>query len=229
MPPVWQMPACDQFWNVRKRNMKEEEFLMKSAKRVAALALSLAMCGTLFAGCGNNQNTPSSTKDGGAGSSHPGVLNVHIETNVQSMDPQEATDGTSFEVIASITDGLTQPDANGQPVAALAESWETSEDGLTWTFHLRKDAKWSSTGNPVTANDFVYSWQRAVNPDIASEYSYMLSDIGQIVNAADIIAGTKHKSELGLEAPDQYSRVVHLNAPVAYFLSRMHFPPFYSI
>ena len=84
---------------------------MKSAKRVAALALSLAMCGTLFAGCGNNQNTPSSTNDGGAGSSHPGVLNVHIETNVQSMDPQEATDGTSFEVIASITDGLTQPDA----------------------------------------------------------------------------------------------------------------------
>ena len=72
---------------------------MKSAKRVAALALSLAMCGTLFAGCGNNQNTPSSTNDGGAGS-HPGVLNVHIETNVQSMDPQEATDGTSFEVIA---------------------------------------------------------------------------------------------------------------------------------
>ena len=93
---------------------------MKSAKRVAALALSLAMCGTLFAGCGNNQNTPSSTNDGGAGSSHPGVLNVHIETNVQSMDPQEATDGTSFEVIASITDGLTQPDANGQPVAALS-------------------------------------------------------------------------------------------------------------
>ncbi len=130
-----------------------------------------------------------------------GVLNVHIETNVQSMDPQEATDGTSFEVIASITDGLTQPDANGQPVAALAESWETSEDGLTWTFHLRKDAKWSSTGNPVTANDFVYSWQRAVNPDIASEYSYMLSDIGQIVNAADIIAGTKDKSELGVKPP----------------------------
>ena len=111
-------------------------------------------------------------------------------------------------------------------MAALAESWETSEDGLTWTFHLRKDAKWSSTGNPVTANDFVYSWQRAVNPDIASEYSYMLSDIGQIVNAADIIAGTKDKSELGVEAPDDYTLVVHLNAPVAYFLSLMYFPTF---
>lgn len=51
----------------------------------------------------------------------------------------------------------------------------------------------------------MYSWQRAVNPDIASEYSYMLSDIGQIVNAADIIAGTKDKSELGVEAPDDYT------------------------
>lgn len=225
---AWRMSVCDRFWNVCKHKTNEEEFLMKSAKRVAALALSLAMCGTLFAGCGNNQNTPSSNNEGGA-SSHPGVLNVHIETNVQSMDPQEATDGTSFEVIANITDGLTQPDADGQPIAAIAESWETSDDQLTWTFHLRQDAKWSSTGNPVTANDFVYSWQRAVDPDIASEYSYMLSDIGQIVNAADIIAGTKDKSELGVEAPDDYTLVVHLNAPVAYFLSLMYFPTFYPI
>ena len=105
---------------------------MKSAKRLSALALALAMCGTLLAGCGpKNQNQGSG--DEGAGSGHPGVLNVHIETNVQSMDPQEATDGTSFEVIANITDGLTQPDANGAAVAAMAESWETSEDQLTWS------------------------------------------------------------------------------------------------
>ncbi len=201
---------------------------MKSAKRLSALALALAMCGTLLAGCGpKNQNQGSG--DEGAGSGHPGVLNVHIETNVQSMDPQEATDGTSFEVIANITDGLTQPDANGAAVAAMAESWETSEDQLTWTFHLRKDAKWSSTGSPVTAKDFVYSWQRAVSPEIASEYSYMLSDIGQIVNAADIIAGEKDKSELGVEAPDDYTLVVHLNAPVAYFLDLMYFPTFYPL
>ena len=203
---------------------------MKRAKRLSALALALAMCGTLFAGCGsnNNQNQGSGGEEAGT-SGHPGVLNVNIETNVQSLDAQEATDGTSFEVIANMTDGLTQPNADGNAVAAIAESWETSDDQLTWTFHLRQDAKWSSTGNPVTANDFVYAWQRAVDPDIASEYSYMLSDIGQIVNAADIIAGTKDKSELGVEAPDDYTLVVHLNAPVAYFLSLMYFPTFYPI
>ena len=156
---------------------------MKSAKRLSAMALALAMCGTLFAGCGNNQNQGSG-EDPAGGSGHPGVLNVHIETGVQSLDPQQATDGTSFEVIAGYTDGLTQPNADGNAVAALAETWETSDDQLTWTFHLRDDAKWSSTGSPVTANDFVFAWQRAVDPAVASEYSYMLSDIGQIVNAA---------------------------------------------
>ena len=202
---------------------------MKSAKRLSAMALALAMCGTLFAGCGNNNQPQSSGEEPTGSSGHPGVLNVHIETGVQSLDPQQATDGTSFEVIADYTDGLTQPNADGNAVEALAESWETSEDQLTWTFHLRDNAKWSSTGNPVTAKDFVYSWQRAVDPDIASEYSYMLSDIGQVVNAADIIAGTKDKSELGVEAPDDHTFVVHLNAPVAYFLDLMYFPTFYPI
>lgn len=202
---------------------------MKSAKRLSALALALVMCGTLFAGCGPKTPAGGSGDESTGSSGHPGVLNVHIETNVQSMDPQQATDGTSFEVIANITDGLTQPDASGQPVAAIAESWKTSEDQLTWTFHLRQDATWSGTGNPVTAKDFVYSWQRAVDPDVASEYSYMLSDIGQIVNAAEIIAGEKDKSELGVEATDDYTLVVHLNAPVAYFLSLMYFPTFYPI
>ena len=203
---------------------------MKSAKRLSALALALAMCGTLLAGCGGNNNQSQGSGDADTtGSGHPGVLNVHIETGVQSLDPQEATDGTSFEVIANYTDGLTQPNADGNAVAAIAESWETSEDQLTWTFHLRQDAKWSSTGSPVTAHDFVYSWQRAVDPDVASEYSYMLSDIGQIVNAAEIINGEKDKSELGVEAQDDYTLVVHLNAPVAYFLDLMYFPTFYPI
>ena len=109
-------------------------------------------------------------------------LNVMLETPVESLDPQQATDGTSFEVIADYTDGLMQMDADGQAVNAIAESVDVSDDGLTYTFHLRADANWSN-GEPVTANDFVFAWQRAVDPEIASEYSYMLSDIGQIVHA----------------------------------------------
>ncbi len=91
-----------------------------------------------------------------------------------------------------------------------------------------RDAKWSN-GEPVTANDFVFAWQRAVDPDVASEYSYMLSDIGQIKNAAAIIAGEKDKSELGVTAVDDKTLKVELEAPVSYFLSLMYFPTFYPV
>ena len=154
-------------------------------------------------------------------------LNIMIETPVESLDPQQATDGTSFEVIADFTDGLMQMDEDGADVPALAEIYEVSEDGLSYTFHLR-DAVWSN-GEPVTAADFVFAWQRAVDPDIASEYSYMLSDIGQVVNAQEIIDGEKDKSELGVTAVDDKTLQVELNVPVSYFLSLMYFPTFYPV
>ena len=151
-----------------------------------------------------------------------------LEPPVESLDPQLATDGTSFEVIADYTDGLMQMDADGAAVPACAESYEVSEDGTTYTFHIREDAVWSN-GDPVTANDFVFAWQRAVDPANASEYSYMLSDIGQIVNAAEIIAGEKDVSELGVTAVDDKTLEVQLNVPVSYFLSLMYFPTYYPV
>ncbi len=163
-----------------------------------------------------------------AGEASTEDLNVMLETPVESLDPQQATDGTSFEVIADYTDGLMQMDADGQAVNAIAQSVDVSEDGLTYTFHLRDDAVWSN-GTPVTAADFVFAWQRAVDPEIASEYSYMLSDIGQIVNAQEIIDGTKDKSELGATAVDDKTLEVKLNVPVSYFLSLMYFPTFYPV
>ena len=123
---------------------------MKGAMRLGALLLSLALCAAA-AGCGARP----SGSDGGSG-----VLRVQIESSVQTLDPQRASDGVSFEVIANLTDGLTQPDEDGRPVPAIAEDWAVSDDQLTWTFRLREDALWSTTGNPVTARDFVYAWQR---------------------------------------------------------------------
>ena len=155
-------------------------------------------------------------------------LNVMVETPVESLDPQIATDGTSFEVIADYTDGLMQMDADGKAVEALAESYDLSDDGTVYTFHIREDANWSN-GEPVTAADFVFAWQRAVDPNVASEYSYMMSDIGQIKNAAEIIAGDMDKSELGVTAVDDKTLKVELNVPVSYFTSLMYFPTFYPI
>ncbi len=208
----------------------------------SAMALSMAGCGSSAYDSGASTSESSAADTTAAASTEAAEaateeasgtvstedLKVMLETPVESLDPQQATDGTSFEIIADYTDGLTQMDSDGQAVPAIAESWETSDDGLSWTFHLRNDAKWSN-GDPVTAADFVFAWQRAVDPDVASEYAYMLSDIGQVKNAADIIAGTKDKSELGVTAVDDYTLQVELNAPVSYFTSLMYFPTFYPV
>ncbi len=195
-------------------------------KKLLALVLATSMVAGL-AGCGGTSADTESTETATTTSTSTD-LNVMIETAVESLDPQQATDGTSFEVIADYTDGLMQMDSDGNPINALAESYEISEDGVTYTFYIREDANWSN-GDPVTAQDFVFAWQRAVDPEVASEYSYMLSDIGQIVNAAEIIAGEKDKSELGVTAVDDKTLEVQLNVPVSYFLSLMYFPTFYPV
>lgn len=211
---------------------------MKKAKKAVAFALAAAMVVGLV-GCGGSGSTSttaaagessaeSTAAESGSAAASGDDLNVMLETPVQSLDPQQATDGTSFEVIADYTDGLMQMDSDGQAVPAIAESYELSDDGLTYTFHLRTDAKWSN-GTPVTAADFVFAWQRAVDPAVASEYAYMLSDIGQVKNAAEIIAGEKDKSELGVTAVDDNTLKVELNVPVSYFLSLMYFPTFYPV
>ncbi len=125
----------------------------------AAMALGLAGCGsTAVKRTGSPETSGSVVTEttSGTGSaisgeetaaSDGGDLNVMIETPVEGLDPQTTEDGTSFEVIADYMDGLMQMDKNGDPVPAIAESYEESSDGLTWTFHLRKDAKWSN-GTP---------------------------------------------------------------------------------
>lgn len=119
-------------------------------------------------------------------------------------------------IIRDILEGLVNQDADGNTVPGVAESWET-KDNKSYTFHLRKDAKWSN-GDPVTAQDFVYSWQRAVDPNTASPYSWFV-EMTTMHNAADIIAGKKDKSELGVKAVDDHTLEVQLDSPLPYFVS----------
>lgn len=217
---------------------------MKLVKRITAgtlsclLALSLAACGgdtassgtpgTESSAAGSTPAASSAAETDDTAATGDNALNVMIEVEVASLDPQIATDGTSFEVIAGFTDGLMQMDETGKAVPAVAESYDLSEDGLTYTFHLREDANWSN-GDPVTAADFVFGWQRAADPATASEYSYMLSDIGQVKNAVEIIAGDKPVTDLGVTAVDEKTLKVELNVPVSYFLNLMYFPTFYPV
>ena len=153
-------------------------------------------------------------------------LGVMLGTNVMSLDTNLATDGDSFEVIADCIDGLMQMDKDGAAVPALAESYDVSDDGLTYTFHLR-DAKWNN-GTAVTANDFVFAWRRIAKE--AGEYAYMLDEIGNIKGAAEIISGNEADlTTLGVSAADDKTFVVELNVPVSFFPSLMYFPTFYPI
>ncbi|CAM4111052.1 ABC transporter substrate-binding protein [Vibrio neonatus] len=136
-------------------------------------------------------------------------------TEVASIDPHKTEGVPESHVIRDLLEGLVNQDADGNTVPGVATSWETT-DNKTFTFHLRKEATWSN-GDPVTAQDFVYSWQRAVDPATASPYSWYL-EMTTMTNAADIVAGKKDKSTLGVKAIDDHTLEVHLDTPLPYFV-----------
>ncbi len=153
-------------------------------------------------------------------------LGVMLSTNVMSLDTNLATDGESFEVIADCIDGLMQMDADGAAIPAIAESYDLSDDGTVYTFHLR-DAKWSN-GAAVTAKDFEFAWKRIAKE--AGEYAYLLdTSVGCVKNADAIIYEGADPDTLGVKAIDDKTFEVTLEVPVSFFPSLMYFPTFYPI
>ncbi|KRQ86152.1 Oligopeptide-binding protein OppA precursor [Caloramator mitchellensis] len=185
---------------------------MKKAKLLIVLAVVLALGVSLFAGC---------AKGGGAGQ----TIKYNLGAEPATIDPQlnSAVDGAT--VIVNTFDGLTRLDASDKPVAAMAEKWEVSADGLTYKFFLRKDAKWTD-GQPVKAQDFVYAWQRAVDPATASEYAYQ---VWYVKNGQAISEGKMAVDQLGVKAIDDTTLEVTLEAPTAYFLSLTAFPTYMPV
>ena len=135
-------------------------------------------------------------------------------SEVQSLDPHKIEGVPESNINRDLVEGLLISDVDGKPSPGVAEKWE-NKDFKVWTFHLRKDAKWSD-GTPVTAQDFVYSWQRLANPNTASPYASYLQ-YGHIVNIDDIIAGKKPITDLGVKALDDHTFEVTLSEPVPYF------------
>lgn len=131
-----------------------------------------------------------------------------------SLDPNKVEGVPEAQVIRQLFEGLVTVDADGNDVPGVAESWQSPPDYKTWTFKLRPDAKWSN-GDPVTAQDFVYSWQRLADPKTASPYSSFLTYL-QLENAQDIIDGKKAPSGLGVKATDDHTLVLTLSNPVPY-------------
>lgn len=143
------------------------------------------------------------------------VLHRGNGTEPETLDPHRSTGVTENVIENDLYEGLVTLTADGQQAPGAAESWDISDDGTVYTFHLRKDAKWSN-GDPVTAADWVYSFQRAVNPDTKSDYAPILAPI---VNASAIVAGEeKDLSKLGVRAIDDYTFEMTLTGPTPYIL-----------
>ncbi|MGH1632445.1 peptide ABC transporter substrate-binding protein [Enterococcus casseliflavus] len=185
----------------------------------------VAVCGVALAGCTTGGTSSSSNDTAASGdSSAEQVFNVVVSQEMPSADLSLATDTISFSALSNVYEGLYRLDAESTPQpAGAAEAAEVSEDGLTYKIKLREDAKWSN-GDPVTAADYVYGWQRTVKPETASEYAYLFSPVK---NADAITAGDTDPSELGIKAVGDYELEITLAKATPYFDYLLAFPSFF--
>lgn len=142
-----------------------------------------------------------------------------------TLDPARAEDVHAFNVLADLYEGLVGYDADGSLIPAVAHEWQVAPDGLTYTFKLRDDARWSD-GTGVSADDFVRAWRRAIAPKTGSAYGYLLHPIA---GAVRIGSGELPADTLAAFAPDPLTLVVRLAEPAAHFLSVLAMPVAYPV
>jgi oligopeptide transport system substrate-binding protein len=142
------------------------------------------------------------------------VLHLGNGAEIQTLDPHRNQEVPGSNVLRDLFEGLINEAPTGEPVAGGAESWTISDDGKTYVFTLRRNARWSN-GEPVTAEDYVYGLRRSIDPKTLSRYSFILSPI---VNADDIAAGKLPPTDLGVRALDGYTVEITLANPTPYFL-----------
>ncbi|KRL38021.1 peptide ABC transporter substrate-binding protein [Liquorilactobacillus uvarum] len=183
--------------------------LNKFAKLGAVAVLSAVF----LAACGSKSASSSSKQ----------VLNWDENAELPTIDLSKATDRVSFDTLNNTNEGLYRLGKDSKIEPGIATKTTVSNNGMKYTFTLRKNAKWSN-GDKVTAKDFVYSWQRTVKPSTGSQYAYLFSGIQ---NADDITAGKKDASTLGVKAEGNYKLVVTLDKKLPYFKLLMGFPSFY--
>jgi oligopeptide transport system substrate-binding protein len=204
-------------------------------KRMSLLAL-LALAVLLAAGCGGDDDgggdaagTGTTATDSEGGLAAEQVITVNWGAEPPSLDPGLATDVTSSGIVLSIMDPLVSLGDDLEPVAQLAESWETSEDGLTVTFHLRDDGRWTN-GDPVTAEDFEWSWKRTISPELAADYAYQFYGIK---GAAEYNGCEKScaalRDEVGVEAVDDQTLQVTLTTPQPWFVQQVAHHSFLAV
>lgn len=180
-------------------------------KKIFSLILAMTLSTTLFIGCSGNEK---SKTDGNTITNEVKQEIVYnLGADPQTIDPllNTAIDGSN--VIVNAFECLMVLNENNEAVPGAAESYEVSDDGLVYTFKLRKDGKWSD-GEPVTANDFYYAWMRGLNKETAAEYCYQFF---YIKNGEKYYNGEATADEVGLKVLDDYTLEITLEAPTAYY------------
>ncbi|MCY6482785.1 peptide ABC transporter substrate-binding protein [Clostridium aestuarii] len=186
--------------------------LKRKLARGGAIALTLAISVSLFAGCAGKEKGATSEQ----------VIKFNINSEPKTIDPALNTGVNGGTIIVNSFEGLTRLDKNDKAIPGVAEKWDISENGLTYTFHLRKDAKWSDEKD-VKAQDFEYAWKRALKPETASEYAYQMY---YLKNGEKYNAGNASADDVGVKAKDDYTLEVTLENPTAYFLPLLAFPTY---
>ncbi|MEK4866050.1 peptide ABC transporter substrate-binding protein [Bacillus sp. FSL E2-8895] len=208
--------------------MKRKKMKKLTAVVVPVLAMSVAL--TACSGSGGEKKTTTTSNSGEEKKADikyaaKQVLNRTENQEIPTMDTSKSTDTLGAQILGNTMEGLYRLDKDNKPIPAAAESSTKSEDGKKYTFKLRKDAKWSN-GDPVTAKDFVYGWQRLLDKNTAAEYAFIAY---YIKNAEAINKGEKPATELGAKAVDDYTLEVELEKPVPYFLNLLAFPSYYPL
>ncbi|MFA8439409.1 peptide ABC transporter substrate-binding protein [Pueribacillus sp. YX66] len=201
--------------------MKKSKFSLLSAFIVAILVLS---------GCFSGDKEQAGTGEEG-GKAEKKVLRINNSSEPGSLHPGTAQGTHDSWMLEHAFEGLTKKTPEGEIVDGMAEKWDRSEDGLTWTFHIKDDVKWSN-GDPVTAEDFEYAWKYALHPETASQYAYQLyylagaEEFNSAENEADY---AELEENVGVKAVDEKTLEVTLGEPTPYFLDLTAFYTYYPV
>lgn len=185
----------------------------------SSLTLTIALLMLALSGC--------TQRDPAASAPEKQILRLSQRNEPATLDPQFATLPDEFIVLRALLEGLVAPAPNGgPPQPAVAERWETSPDGLTWTFHLRPEARWSD-GTPVTARDFVYTIRRALNPALAAPKARLF----YVLRGAEAFhhGEQTNPAQLGATAPTPQTLVLTLERPVPHLLSLLASGPWLPV
>ncbi|MFW8054270.1 peptide ABC transporter substrate-binding protein [Vagococcus fluvialis] len=195
-------------------------------KKKQYMKLGIVIMGSLLlASCGSKEAPKKEGAKKEETSSASRTINLMEQTEIGSLDTIFTQDEASVNLQANVFEGLYQLDDKDNILPAVAKDLpEISEDGKTYTIKLREDSKWTN-GDPVTAHDFVFAWQKMADPANQANYFFLLD--GTVENGTAIINGDKKPEELGIEAKDDYTLEVRLEKPVTYFTSMLTFTPFF--